>query len=277
MHIINNLKNLKQNLDTLYDEYNFKDRLAHDPIEFPHKFKNEADIEIAGFIASSFAYGRIGLFKPVIGRILNIMGRSPYDFIINFDIKQSDLFSGINYRFNTNKDIVAFLFALHGVIVKFGRLENLFKTNYTNDDSNIENALRGFISAFETLNSQIIHHYSAGFRFFFPAPEKGSSCKRLNLFLRWMVRDRDIDLGIWKGIPKNKLIIPLDTHISRISKCLGLTKRKSADWKMAVEITEALKLFDPDDPLKYDFALCHQGVTKLCSEMRCKECRLVSE
>lgn len=275
MHITNNFKNLKQNLDTLYDEYNFKDRLAHDPIEFPHNFNNKADIEIAGFIASSFAYGRIDLFKPVIGRILNIMGESPYDFIINFDpIKQGNLFSGINYRFNTNNDIVAFLFALHGIIVKFGRLENLFKTNYTNDDSNIENALRGFIRAFETLNSQTIHYCSAGFRFFFPTPEKGSSCKRLNLFLRWMVRDRDIDLGIWNGIPKNKLIIPLDIHISRISKCLGLTKRKSADWKMAVEITEALKLFDPDDPLKYDFALCHQGVTKLCSEMRCNECRL---
>lgn len=277
MHTIDNLGNLKQKLDRLYDEYNFKDRIIHDPIEFPHKFNSDADIEIAGFIASSFAYGRVDLFKPIIGKILSVMGKSPYDFIINFDLnKQGNLFSEINYRFNSSSDIAAFLFAIHNAIVKFGRLENLFKKNYTKDDPNIEKALRGFIRAFEMLNSQIINNKSAGFRFLFPSPEKGSSCKRLNLFLRWMVRDRDIDFGIWKGIPKNKLVIPLDTHIARISRCLDFTKRKSADWKMAVEITESLKLFDIEDPLKYDFALCHQGITKLCSMRKCKECSLIS-
>ncbi len=277
MQIINSLENLKLKLDRLYDEYNFKSRLANDPIEFPHKFNNEDDIEIAGFIASSFAYGRVDLFKPIIGRILSIMGRSPYDFIINFDHnRQGNLFSGISYRFSNSSDIAALIFALHNVIVKFERLEKLFKKNFSHDDLNIEKALKGFIRAFEMLNSQIINNQSAGFRFFFPSPEKGSCCKRLNLFLRWMVRDRDIDFGIWKGIPKNKLIIPLDTHIARISRCLKLTKRKSADWKMAVEITESLKLFDIEDPLKYDFALCHQGITKLCSLMKCRECSLIS-
>jgi uncharacterized protein (TIGR02757 family) len=116
----------------------------------------------------------------------------------------------------------------------------------------------------------------AGLRQFFPSPASGSACKRANLFLRWMVRDRDIDFGIWQGIPKNKLVIPLDTHIARISRCLGFTERKSQDWKAAVEITESLKKFDPEDPLKYDFALCHHGISGMCGGERrdtgCKDC-----
>jgi uncharacterized protein (TIGR02757 family) len=99
----------------------------------------------------------------------------------------------------------------------------------------------------------------------------------MNLFLRWMIRDKDIDFGIWKGIPKNKLIIPLDTHIARISRCLGLTKRASQDWKMAEEITGALKTLDPEDPLKYDFALCHQGISGVCSARHCDDCGLAEQ
>ena len=96
----------------------------------------------------------------------------------------------------------------------------------------------------------------------------------MNMFLRWMIRDRDIDFGIWKGIPKNKLVIPLDVHIARISRCLGFTLRSTQDWKMAVEITEFLKTMDPEDPVKYDFALCHQGIAGVCSAMHCDECAL---
>jgi uncharacterized protein (TIGR02757 family) len=106
---------------------------------------------------------------------------------------------------------------------------------------------------------------------FFSSPVNGSACKRANLFLRWMVRDRDIDFGIWKKIPKNKLVIPLDTHIAKISRCLGFTKRKTQDWKMALEVTHALKKLDPEDPLKYDFALCHHGISGVCKGMRGKE------
>jgi uncharacterized protein (TIGR02757 family) len=116
----------------------------------------------------------------------------------------------------------------------------------------------------------------AGLLQFFPSPAQGSACKRVNLFLRWMIRDRDIDLGIWRDIPKNKLVIPLDTHIARISRCLGFTSRNSQDWKMALEITGALKRFDPEDPLKYDFALCHHGISGVCkgrdNRAACMDC-----
>ncbi|BCB95920.1 TIGR02757 family protein [Dissulfurispira thermophila] len=267
---------LKQTLDRLYTTYDFRDRIIHDPIEFPHRYKNPADIEIAGFISSCFAYGRVELFKPVINKVLSKMGESPFIFLRQFNInKQKDLFSGIKYRFNETGDIVCLLYAIHRILKDFGSLETLFKLGYNNSDDKIAAAISYFVSEILRINTTTVYGKNIkthGFLQFLPSPTKGSSCKRINLFLRWMIRDKDIDFGIWKGIPKNKLVIPLDTHIARISKCLGFTKRSSQDWKTAVEITEALKIFDPEDPLKYDFALCHQGISKLCSKMNCKEC-----
>jgi len=119
--------------------------------------------------------------------------------------------------------------------------------------------------------------HPSGMTQFFPSPAKGSACKRINLFLRWMVRDKDIDFGLWRSIPANRLVIPLDIHIARISRCLGFTKRASADWKAAIEITEALKKLDPADPLKYDFALCHHGISGVCrgrNNPGCRDCAL---
>lgn len=272
-----NVNLIREILEKLYLQCNFADIILNDPIEFPHRYKNNVDIEIAGFIASSFAYGKINLFKPIIQKILNAMGVSPYDFIVNFDYeKHEKYFTNIKYRFSNNKDIVLFLIALRKVITKFKTLENLFKSNYQDTDIDIGNALSGLVKAFYGVDVKIIDTKSPGFRFLIPDPQKKSPCKRLNLFLRWMIRDKDIDFGIWKGIPQNKLIIPLDTHIGRISRCLGLTKRKSDDWKTAIAITNSLKLLDPEDPIKYDFALCHYGVSRLCNIKACKDCRLIN-
>ncbi len=263
---------LKTVLDRLYSEYNFAERILHDPIEFPHQYKTPEDIEVSGFIASCFAYGRVDLFKPVVEKILSVMGKSPYVFISDFNVrKQRRLFSGIKYRFNENDDIIRLLYILRTALKKYGSIEALFKLHYEDSDLNTGNGLIGFV---DTLHAIDLSHPPLNPlpSQFLPSPKKGSACKRMNLFLRWMIRDKDIDFGIWKGIPKNKLIIPLDTHIARISMCLGFTKRSSQDWKMALEITNALKRFDPEDPLKYDFALCHQGISKICSKMSCKEC-----
>lgn len=269
---------IKQNLDKLYNECNYSEYILHDPIKFPHKFSTPEDIEIVGFIAASFAYGRIDLFTRIIEKILNIMGRNPYDFLVNSDIKKYQrLFSSIGYRFSNSDDIIAFLLAIHKILKKYRRLENLFKSHFSETDKNIGKALADFINVFLNIMDQALGKQSGGFLHFFPSPTRGSACKRLALFLRWMVRDKDIDMGIWKGIPKNRLVIPLDVHIARISRCLGLTKRKSADWKAAVEITESLKSFDYEDPLKYDFALCHLGVSKVCCRLMCRECSLFSK
>jgi uncharacterized protein (TIGR02757 family) len=263
---------LKNVLDKFYRDYDFKGRLLHDPIEFPHRYENPRDVEVSAFIASSLAYGKVELFKPILEKILSAMGPSPYEFLLGFSIKRHRrLFKGIKYRFNENQDLIALLFILHMTLTANKSLENVFMKFCRSDSITIEEGLAGFVESLLQTNTSPVYGKDikpAGLRQLFPSPVDGSACKRANLFLRWMVRDRDIDFGIWEGIPKNKLVIPLDTHIARISRCLGFTERKSQDWKMAVEITESLKRFDPEDPLKYDFALCHHGISGVCKGMR---------
>lgn len=275
------MKKLKHILDKFYKEYDFSERVLHDPVEFPHKYKSPADIEISAFIASCLAYGRVDLFKPVTERILNSMGKSPYDFLMSFELKrQKNLFSGIKYRFNENEDILCLLHILSVLLIKHKTVEKIFMKFYKSNDPDIGSVLSGFIEHILGIDTEKVYGRNirpSGLLQFFPSPSKGSACKRMNLFLRWMVRDRDIDFGIWQGIPKNRLIIPLDTHIAKISRCLGFTKRASADWKTAVEITESLKIFDPEDPLKYDFALCHHGISGLCASKNCSRCVLKEE
>jgi uncharacterized protein (TIGR02757 family) len=274
------MKNLKSILDKFYLEYDFRERLLHDPIEFPHRYKNPRDIEVSAFIASSLAYGKVELFKPVVEKILSGMGTNPYEFILEFRPKKhAGYFEGIKYRFNENEDLIGLIFILHMLLSRYTSLENAFMQFYRTGSPDIKEGLSGFVAALLAINTSPVYGKDvrpAGLRQLFSSPVNGSACKRANLFLRWMVRDRDIDFGIWKAVPKNRLIIPLDTHIARISRCLGFTDRKSQDWKTAAEITEALKRIDPEDPLKYDFALCHHGISGVCKGMRegaaCREC-----
>jgi uncharacterized protein (TIGR02757 family) len=266
------MKILKNVLDTFCRDYDFKERLLHDPIEFPHRYKNPRDVEVSAFIASSLAYGKVELFKPVVEKILSGMGASPYEFLLEFRPKKHlRYFEGVKYRFNENEDLIALIFILHKIVSRHTSLEKLFMKFYRSDSLTIEEGLAGFVAALLKINTTQIYGKDikpAGLRQLFSSPVNGSACKRANLFLRWMVRDRDIDFGIWEGISKNRLIIPLDTHIARISRCLGFTERRSRDWKMASEITESLKKIDPEDPLRYDFALCHHGISGICKGMR---------
>ena len=271
-------ESLKHKLDRLYSDYDFQGRIAHDPIELPHHYARPEDIEISGFIASCFAYGKVTLFKPVINALLSKMGPSPSDFLLHFNVsRQRDLFAGLYYRFNRNDDVIGLLFVLSAVIKKYGSLQAAFKQQYRKSDSSVEAGLAGLIDIFLGLDTAAVYGNDLrreGLLQFFPSPSRGSACKRMNMFLRWMIRDRDIDFGIWTGIPKNKLVIPLDVHIARISRCLGFTRRSAQDWKTAVDITESLKTMDPEDPLKYDFALCHQGIAGVCSSAHCDKCTL---
>ncbi|MBI5409187.1 MAG: TIGR02757 family protein, partial [Nitrospirae bacterium] len=299
---------LKQTLDKFYAEFNFKERLKHDPIEFPHRYSHPEDIEVTGFIASCFAYGKVELFKPVIEQILKPCGNHPANFIKGFDLKRDKKYlKGISYRFNKEEDVLSLICVLGAALNEWGSLKNLFyycdnpsasplDKGRIEEDEDIRKALIGFVDYFLSksphapfltkrntpLDPLLLEGKRPGYglKQFFPSPETGSACKRMNLFLRWMVRTKDIDFGVWDNIPPSKLIIPLDVHIARISRCLGLTKRKSSDWKTAKEITEALKKLDPEDPLKYDFALCHHGISRLCRGGRfkdtCSTCKVVS-
>lgn len=272
------MRSLKQTLDRFYREYDFRERILHDPIEFPRRYKDREDIEVAGFIASCLAYGRVELFKPAVAKILSVMGNRPQAFLVELDLKKQRGLFTLKYRFNESEDILCLLFVIHQLLKKGSSLEHAFLNHHSPDDADTGGAIAGFVDEVMSINTSPVYGKNIrprGFTQFFPSPAKGSACKRMNLFLRWMVRDRDIDFGVWKGIPKEKLVIPLDTHITRISRCLGFTRRASADWKTAVEITKALKKFDPEDPLKYDFALCHHGISGLCrtgTDSGCREC-----
>jgi len=253
--------NLKQKLEYHYKAFD-KSRLEPDPLQFPHLFQDEKDIEAMAFIASVFAYGNVKQINNSLNRFLVIANNQPYRFIQNFSMnnKQSNNFI---HRFYSTDDILHLFQLLNLVYSEFGSLKKLFLTGYNSEEENLKNTITNFNKYFLTKAQKKFGKISTGIKFMFPLPEKGSACKRMNLFLRWMVRKDELDFGLWNEIPTSKLIIPVDTHIARICKKLKLTKRKNVSWQMAEEITENLKKFDPDDPVKYDFAICHIGMRKL--------------
>jgi len=271
-------------LDRLYETFDLE-FLSTDPLEFVHRFDRPEDREVVGLIASSLAYGRVAQIKKSIERVMAVVGASPYRFVMGFSPERdSGLFKDFVHRFNNGHDISALIYYARQMIDECGSIGGFFLKGYSSDDKNIKEALAAFSANVLALDSAPVYRRknlpgTAGVRFFFPSPADGSPCKRLNLYLRWMVRRTDrLDFGQWKGVDPSKLVIPLDTHIARISRNIGLTGRKSPDWKMAEEITEGLKKLDPGDPVKYDFALCRLGILDKCPRMasaeNCESCMI---
>mgnify|MGYP001162469292 FL=1 len=249
-------------LEKIYCQVDFKKYIKRDPVEFLHKYKNPRDIEVAGLIASSLAYGRIDLFKPVIESILTAMGGNPYQYVMKFSPKRElHKFEKLNYRMTRGIDIACMIYGIHTICREYGSLKQMFYSYYQKSQGNLKITLSQMTDFFCSIDTTPLYGkkiYPRSYLFLFPSPAKGSPCKRLNLFLRWMVRNGDgVDFGIWSKIPPSKLIIPLDIHISRAANYLSLSKRKNPSWKMAREITETLKLIDPADPVRFDFSLCH--------------------
>lgn len=275
---------LKKHLDSLYERFDIR-FISPDPIEAVHKFNSPKDQEIAGLISASLAYGRVDLIIRAIDQILFLMDYKPYSFVKNFDPKKdSKKFKDFVYRFNRGEDIACLIYFIKQVIDSYGSLFDFFKKGYREKDKNIAPALSRFVKGLLELDSSPFYNgcglpKDAGVRFLLPSPEGGGACKRTNLFLRWMVRRGDtIDFGIWSDILPSKLIMPLDTHIARISRYLSLTGLKTQSWRMAEEITASLKELDPDDPVKYDFPLSRLGIMDYCPRKRdrnkCKKCDL---
>lgn len=256
----------KQLLDDLVKEYNVSDFIQDDPIKFPHMFKTQNDIELAGLLSSSLAYGKREKILESVNKILEIMQFKPLDFVTNFDYyKDSKLFEGFVHRYTAGNDIALFLHAVGNSIKEFGSLKNIFINGYNENDQNVKNSLMNFVSTlmeFAPRSAEL-----KGLKFLLPSPERGSACKRLNMYLRWMVRSGPVDLHLWNEINTSQLLIPLDTHVAKLSRKLQFTERKSNDWKTAEEITEKLKYFDPNDPTKYDFAIFGMGVNKNIPEL----------
>ncbi len=281
---MNNKNSLKAQLDRLYKTFN-SSFLSTDPLEFVHRFSRSKDREIVGLIASSLAYGRVEGIRRSIEKVMGIMGSDPYGFTMRFrPDRDSRLFSGFVHRFNRGEDISCLLYFVRQMIEESGSIGDFFLKGYSSSKGSMKGALTAFADNVLSLDSAAIYGEKAlpkdaGVRFFFPSPEAGSACKRLNLYLRWMVRRGDaLDFGLWKEVAPAGLIIPLDTHIARISRNIGLTKRANADWKMAEEITAELKKLDPADPIKYDFSLCRLGILDRCPKRadprKCERCMI---
>jgi uncharacterized protein (TIGR02757 family) len=240
---------LRNTLDELYDHFNRFEYVHPDPLEFVHLYENKLDMEIVGFVASALAYGRVGQILVSVRAVLDRMGPSPCSFLLQRSPAEiRKLFHFFKHRFTTGGDLSALLQGLRSLIIEHGSLEYCFMTGFDKESSNILPALSNFVEKLET---------AAGRKMpmFLPSPIGGSACKRLNLFLRWMIRRDNVDPGIWQGIPASYLVVPLDTHMHKIALTMGLTTLKQANIRCAVEVTGSFTAICPEDPVRYDFAL----------------------
>jgi uncharacterized protein (TIGR02757 family) len=254
-------------LDALYRAY---DRSGHipDPIEKVRGFEDPADREIAGFIAAGLAFGRVAGILRSIDHVLGILGPSPATFVRRFDAgRDASLTDAFVHRWTRGRDIAALLFILRHMLEAAGSLEGFFTQGDDPAAPDIGPGLESFCRRARAVDLRPVYgHRMArpGAHAFFPLPSAGSACKRLNLFLRWMVRRDAVDLGVWTRVSAARLIIPLDVHVIRVGRCLGLTQYASPGWRMAASITASLRTLDAADPVRYDFALCHLGMQGLC-------------
>lgn len=248
---------LKQFLNKKVDLYNQPSFIKDDPITIPHQFSKKQDIEIAGFFASIFAWGNRTTIINKSNELLQLMDNAPYDFCLHHqpvDLKKIEKFK--HRTFNAT-DVLYFIEFFKTHFNQHLSLETAFSRGLQKKDTTIENGLIEFYKYFfslEDVPNRTRKHISS--------PAKKSTCKRLNMYLRWMVRDdnKGVDFGIWKKIQPSQLICPLDVHVIRVAKKLGLLNRKQNDWQAAIELTNELRKLDKSDPVKYDFALFGLGV-----------------
>lgn len=250
---------LRRRLDQLVATFDVS-TITPDPLELVLRYDDPLDQEIAGLLAAAFAYGRADIVVANIGRVLDAMTPSPYAYLATFKRKDAERrFAAFAHRFQKMPALVALLECMARAVQTHGSLGALFQKCYRAEDDDIGPALARFVEALGPVD------------YLLTSPNDGSACKRMNLYLRWMVRRTSPDLGLWTFVDPAKLVMPLDTHIHRIATFLGLGRRKSADWKAARAITDRLAKFDPSDPVRYDFALCRLGILDLCSRKRRKE------
>lgn len=250
----NQLNEIRQLLEIKYKEYNNKNFILTDPIQIPWLFHKKEDIEIASFLTCTIAWGQRKTIITNAGRLMGMLDNSPHEFLLNSSSKDWENMGKFVHRTFQTSDLLYFLDALKRIYIEYGGLEKIFVDGYKK--GGIFEALVYFRDIFMQWNplNRVNKHVSN--------PAKGSAAKRLNLFLMWMVRNDNIGVhfGLWPEISPGDLIIPLDVHVGRVSRNLGLLSRKANDWKAAEELSNMLKKFDPDDPVKYDFSLFGMGL-----------------
>lgn len=247
---------LREFLEEQYDRYNRPAFIASDPISIPHQYQKKQDIEISGFVAAVLAWGQRKTIINKCREFFSYMDHAPHDFILHH--QENDLKPFLNFKHRTFNatDALYFIAFFHHFYQRHSSLEAAFWLGMDEESPTVETGLTHFHHLFFSLPD-----YPTRTRKHVATPERNSACKRLNMYLRWMVRkdDRGVDFGIWRKLRPDQLICPCDVHVDRVARQLGLITRKQTDWRTALELTENLRMFDPTDPVKYDFALFGLG------------------
>ncbi len=258
---------LQPRLDQAYRAFDHVESAA-DPVHLVRRFHEPADQEVVGFCAAGLAFGRVASVLQSVDALLAVMGASPADYVRRFDpVREAPRLAHIVHRWIRGVDLTALLLVLQRMLRESGSLEAFFMAGDDMTAPDVGPGLESFSR--RAMETDLRPAYGrvparAGVGFFFPKPSGGSACKRMNLFLRWMVRRDAIDLGVWTQVAPGRLVVPLDTHIIRVGRCLRLTRLTTPGWKMAADITSALRRLDPADPVRYDFSLCHVGMMGAC-------------
>jgi uncharacterized protein (TIGR02757 family) len=271
---------LQPRLDELYASFNFPES-AFDPIQVVRRYDRVEDRELIAFIAAGLAFGRVASVVNSIETVCAVLGPRPADFIRRFDpATDSAPLLPIVHRWIRGRDIVALLWILKTMLDEAGSLEAYYAKGWSAEAADVSDSLESFSERARAIDLRPAYGKVPkvpGVYFFFSRPSSGGACKRLNLFLRWMVRKDGVDPGGWATPLAGQLVIPLDTHTIRSGKCLRLTKRASPGWKMAADITASLRAIDPADPVRYDFSLCHLSMMGACgykTKQRDSQCPL---
>ncbi len=271
----------RRRLDELYQTFDDVTS-ASDPVHIVRRYDRPDDREAVGFCAAALAFGRVASVLHSVESLLEVMGPHPAAFVRDFEpVRHSRRIEPLVHRWIRGRDLIALLLILQRMLRDAGSIEAFFLAGDDPASPDIGPALDAFSRrALETDLREVYGRrmpVRPGVCYFFPRPSAGSACKRLNLFLRWMVRRDAIDLGVWTKVSPSRLIVPLDTHVIRLGRCLRLTRYVTPGWKMAAEITASLRALDPADPVRYDFSLCHVGMMNACGfnrEQRDAQCPL---
>jgi uncharacterized protein (TIGR02757 family) len=257
-----------ERLDTLYRTFDHLES-ATDPVHIVRRYRDARDREVVGFCAAALAFGRVASVLQSIESLLAVMGPHPARFVRNFEqVRDSRRIEPLVHRWIRGRDLVALLIILQRMLRSSGSIERFFLDGDDPATPDVSQALDSFCR--RALDTELREAYGRqmpkrpGVCYFFPRPSQGSACKRLNLFLRWMARRDTIDLGVWTHVSPARLIVPLDTHVIRVGRCLGLTRYVSPGWKMAAQITASLRAINAEDPVRFDFSLCHVGMMQAC-------------
>ena len=258
-------------------------RVRGDPVELLHRYSDPLDIEVAALLSASLAYGRVDLFKPKLAALLKALGKSPAQ--VARETSPAELLKrtkDFEYRMTGPADVACLLLGAGAMLRRHGSLGACFTLHFQRLGQSVQNALGAFVDElcgedFTALTGQ--RGPSRRLKHLLPHPSRGSACKRLNLFLRWMIRGPDgVDFGLWREVPASALVMPLDTHVHRIGQFIGLTKRTDLSWRTAEDVTRRLRVLDPADPVRFDFAISHLGISGECAsrrdDLRCAACPL---